>query len=740
MLRYFLFAAVFFQVAFFSKAQTAVFSGQFKNLVTEEPLPFVQIQAISPGMGFAANEKGYFSFQAGPKPLWIKVFSLGFFSDSVLLKPGVFQTVFLKPLDKQLGEVVVSGHLNERLKSESVMPIETYTPVLFKKTWAPNLTEALQLVNGVQTQISCNVCAAPEIRIHGLDGPYTMVLIDGMPIMSSLSAVYGLAGIPSALLKRVEITKGPASALYGSEAMAGTINIITRDPLSSPRFSADVSATSIGETNADFSAKWKKGRASSLLGINMFHYGLPKDMNHDGFADIALQSRVSVFSKWNFERQGQGRSSLAVRLFGEDRMGGQINYGPRWVSGDSVYGESIKTRRVEILGTQSLDKKGKWRLDYALNTHRQDSWYGTNRFESRQNIAFGQLIFTEKRQNLSLVGGLPLRLLHYDDNTPITGSSAVQHLIPGIFAQADYQLSPELLLLGGIRFDRHPAHGLIFTPRTGLRWKCTESGTLRISGGSGFREVNLFAEDHAALSGSRQVIILENLMPEKSWNVNASYEVFINGDKGFSTLEINAFYTRFSNRINADFLTDPDKVIYDNLRGYAVSQGMYVNYSLQLENGFRAMAGLTWMDVYQMERRNTSSGGLERNTQLLAPALSGTFSLSCLWKKWNFDLTGRISGPMKMPVLQNDFRPEYSPVVPLIHFQVRKSIKESWECYAGIRNLLNRVSENPIMRPFDPFDKKIDQNNPQGYTFDTGYHYAPMQGSTFFLGVRYHLD
>ncbi len=716
-----------------------------KDLRTDEGIGFCQFQELSTGRGFATDEKGFYHFDSEESQIQVRLGSAGYKSDTLWLKANAFQTFFLKPNEKQLDEVVISGHLSERLKSETVMPIETYTSTLFKKTWAPSLFESLNLVNGVQPQINCNVCSAGDIQINGLQGPYTMVLIDGMPIMSSLSTVYGFSAIPRSLLKRVEVTKGAASTLYGSEAMAGTINIITKDAASSPRFSADVSTTSIGELNADFSSKWKTGKASSILGINMFHYGLPKDMNQDGFTDIALQSRISVFNKWDFERKGKGKSSLAFRLFGENRWGGQLEFGPRWVGGDSVYGETIKTRRLEVMGTQTLSEKGNLRFDYAFNSHIQNSWYGINRFDASQHTAFGQLVFSEKWNRLNLVAGLPIRFTYYDDNTPATQNEFQlsknkprQTLIPGIFAQADYQISPRFLVLGGLRMDRHPVHGQVFTPRSGFRWKLNENQTIRFSGGSGFRVVNLFTEDHAALSGARKVEIKNELKPERSWNVNTGYEIFINHKKGFSSLEINGFYTRFSNRIVGDFMTDPNKIIYDNLDGYGISRGIYLNYSLQLENGFRAMAGCTWMEAFQMEKGD--QGNWNRNNQIYAPSFSGTFSLSWQKSSWNFDITGRITGPMKMPVLEYDFRPSHSPTVPLFNFQASRNFQESWECYAGIRNIFNVVSRNPIMRPFDPFDKHIDQNNPNGYTFDPGYHYAPIQGSTFYLGVRWHLD
>ncbi len=145
----------------------------------------------------------------------------------------------LKRTDGQLNEVVVSGTLKAVKRLESPVPVEVYSPVFFKKNPTPSIYEALQNVNGVRPQLNCGVCNTGDIHINGLEGPYTLVLIDGMPIVSSLSTVYGLSGIPNSLVERIEIVKGPASSLYGSEAVGGLINIITKNPVNAPFFSAD---------------------------------------------------------------------------------------------------------------------------------------------------------------------------------------------------------------------------------------------------------------------------------------------------------------------------------------------------------------------------------------------------------------------------------------------------------------------------------------------------------------------
>ena len=140
----------------------------------------------------------------------------------------------LSNTENQLNEVVVSGTLKAVKRLESSVPVEVYSPIFFKKNPTASIYEALQNVNGVRPQLNCGVCNTGDIHINGLEGPYTLVLIDGMPIVSSLSTVYGLSGIPNSLVERIEIVKGPASSLYGSEAVGGLINIITKNPTNAP--------------------------------------------------------------------------------------------------------------------------------------------------------------------------------------------------------------------------------------------------------------------------------------------------------------------------------------------------------------------------------------------------------------------------------------------------------------------------------------------------------------------------
>ena len=170
----------------------------------------------------------------------------------------------LKEDANNLDEVVVSGTLKPVSRMETPVPVEVYTPAFLKKNPTSNIFEAMQNVNGVRPQLNCSICNTGDIHINGLEGPYTMVTIDGMPIVRSLSTVYGLSGIPNSLIERVEVVKGPASSLYGSAAVGGLINIITKKPHSAPLFSADIFSTSWLENNIDLGFKSNIGKKQLL--------------------------------------------------------------------------------------------------------------------------------------------------------------------------------------------------------------------------------------------------------------------------------------------------------------------------------------------------------------------------------------------------------------------------------------------------------------------------------------------
>lgn len=695
--------------------------------------------------GAASDTNGIFYFKDLPQGSYtLKIMYVG---DKPLVKKiyidkNTFAEFVIENLPESTDEVVVTGTMKEVNKLESAIPVEIYNPSFFKKNPSPNLFEALSMVNGVQPQLNCNICNTGDIHINGMEGPYTMLLIDGMPIVSSLSTVYGLMGIPNSMIKRIEVVKGPGATLYGSEAVGGIINVITKDPLQSSKLNVDVMSSSYLDYNIDVAGKLKVGKATGLLGLNYYNMSTKWDKNNDGFTDVTLQDRISLFNKWSFERKNNRAASIAARLVYEDRWGGQTSWTPAFRGTDSIYGESIYTKRAEIIGVYQLPiNREKITLQYSYNVHNQNSFYGTTPYFATQHVAFAQMLWDKKiGQRHDILIGLPFRYTFYDDNTlgtqNLDATNQPQNtFLPGLFLQDEFKVTEKLTFLAGGRIDHSNYHGYIPSGRFAIKYSPNKKNTFRLSTGNGFRVVNLFTEDHAALSGARQVIVTRKLNPETSWNVNANYSRFIYHKFGYIGLDGNLFYTRFGNKIIGDFITDPQKIFYDNIKGYAISQGVSLNIDFSFTNGFKFIAGATLMDVYQIENNI-------KVPQLHAPRFSGTYQLSYTFEKikLSFDYTGRVYGPMYLPVVPNDFRPEQSPWFDLANIQVTKKLPFNIEVYGGVKNLWNFLPQNPILRPNDPFDKQVNVNNPNGYTFDPSYNYAPIQTIRGYLGVRWRLE
>jgi outer membrane receptor for ferrienterochelin and colicins len=729
--------------------QTISVKGEVIDLRSEERIKHATVQNVNRQQSVLTDHRGEFTLMVAVGDT-ITITAVGYLSDTVAVSASTRMiSVQLQPATKSLEEVVISGTLREIRKSNSPIAVESYSAKFFKKNASATVFEALSIVNGVQPQLNCNVCNTGDIHINGMEGPYTMVLIDGMPVVSNLATVYGFSGIPANLIKRIEIVKGPSSTLYGSESVAGLINIITKDPGSAALFHADVYATSYDEVNADISAKFKLGKAHSLLGVNMFNFSKRYDVNQDNFTDVTLQKRISLFNKWSFDRKNKLPFQFAVRLLTEDRWGGEMQWNKTWRGTDSIYGESIYTKRMELIGNYGI-KVGSEQLllEYSYNFHHQDSYYGTIPYMAKQHSAFAQLRWNKDIGKHSISAGLPYRFIWYDDNTVatakpdgLTTQPSVQKL-QGLFVQDELKFNDRWTMLAGVRYELTNVQGGIVSPRLALKWNNGHHQVFRFSAGNGFRIVNLFTEDHAALSGAREVVIAESLDPERSWNGNVNYTGTFIPSFGFITLDATLFYTYFTNKIIPDYDTDPQKIIYQNIDGYAVSRGFTLNTDFSFKNRLKIIAGITLMDVFTKEKNQ--NGIAVKQQQILAPKFSGNYAVSYSFPRWKLavDLTGKVFGPQRLPVVPNDFRPEYSPWFTLANLQLTQRIGKKVELYGGIKNLLNFMPENPILRPEDPFDKRVNDvvNNPNGYTFDPSYNYAPLSGRRAFLGVRVNID
>ncbi|QBO57012.1 TonB-dependent receptor [Chryseobacterium salivictor] len=708
-----------------------------------------------------SDSSGVFRFSeipSGHYKVRVKLNDFQPFYKEVVIKENDSLTldINLKATDRgsDIEDVVITGTLKSVRRSDSPVTIEVYSPAYFKKNPTPNIFDALQNVNGVRPQLNCNICSTGDIHINGLEGPYTMVLIDGMPIVSSLGTVYGMSGIPNSLVERIEIVKGPASSLYGSEAVGGLINVITNNPHTAPLFSADLFSTTWGEYNLDVGFKFNAGKKAKVLtGINYFNYQNKIDNNHDNFTDVTLQDRISLFQKWNFQRKENRLFSIATRYMYEERWGGDMRWNKSYRGGDEIYGESIYTSRTEFFGSYQLPVNEKIFLGFSFVNHDQDSRYGETSYIANQKIAFSQLNWDKKAGNHDLLFGAAMRYTYYDDNTAGTSTILGENkpektYLPGVFIQDEIRLAENHQLLLGFRYDYNNIHRNIFTPRMAYKWSVDQNNILRLNAGTGFRVVNLFTEDHAALTGARNVVVLNDLKPEKSYNINLNYtKKMYFGSGSHIALDASAFYTYFTNRIVPDYETNTSQIIYDNIGGNAVSKGFSLNANLNFANGLKFIMGGT-----AMENTITDNGITEH--QILTEKFMGIWAVSYKIRAWKtaIDYTGNISSLMRLPLLgQLDPRKRYSPWWSIQNIQFTYEGFQKFEIYAGVKNILNWTPNKGtpfiISRANDPFNKQVKfdssgqvvatPDNPYALTFDPNYVYAPNQGIRSFLGVRF---
>ena len=230
-------------------------------------------------------------------------------------------------------------------------------------------------------------------------------------------------------------------------------------------------------------------------------------------------------------------------------------------------------------------------------------------------------------------------------------------------------------------------HGDIVTPRINYKLNNVDKSTiLRLSFGSGYRVAQIFTEDHAALTGARDVVFLEELNPERSWNFNANVLKKLYFKQGaLLDIDFSIFYTKFSNKIIPKYDLDPTKIIYSNLIGTSTNQGASLNLNLLIQNGIRLNLGTTFIDSFIKEENFKS-------TPFLTERYQGVLKIE---KKWInsgiiLDITSNTTGPLKLPLLGDlDPRPSFSKTFHIINAQLTKSWNNIFESYCGVKNLLN---------------------------------------------------
>jgi len=742
---------------FFINAQIVKVQGSINS--NDGPLEFATVSIVDSGYGVTSNENGYFEIQVdSSKDNYLLVSYLGYISKKISLKnidKDLKNLVVVLQEDiNGLNEIIVTGSLRDQFVTESPVKVNVITSKKinsFLPSAGSTVKEIIQLINGAQEVIACGVCYTNSISINGLEGPYTSILLDGIPMYGNLASVYGLSGIPSMIIDRIEIVKGPSSTLYGSEAVAGVINIITKNFEDQPYFSLDIQGTSHSESYINLAIVPKVGKSKTYFGSTWDKKNYFKDYNDDGFGDDINFDRFSLFNKWDIFRKSQKKFIINTRYYFEDRRNGvedfmlKDNY-KKLRGSKTVYGESIRTYRFELFGKYEFDFLDDFELNYSYSKHNQNSFYGSDFYKAKQEILFSQFTLKRKFLKHDMLYGLSFRNNMYDDNTSATEqlidgiifNESSNQFTPGIFIQDQYSPSNKISIISGMRVDNYKDHGSIFSPSLHFKYNPGEWLSFRLNAGTGFRIVNLFSEDHAFVTGQREVKILEELQPERSKSIILNSNYIYSGLSGTGNLDLDIFYTHFSNKIIPSY-EDIRYITYKNSKGYAYTKGFSGAWNHTFLNGIAFTLNFNHQIAKYYESNTISN--IEHSPNWTA---SLNFKLP-INNRWSLNTSSNFTGEMQLPVvfdmnsngeLSKFPRPVRSNPFSIHNINISGELNNNHEIYFGLLNVLNfRQKESSLVAFNDP-------NHNKGFSpfFDTSYVYAPNQGVEFFLGYKFNLN
>lgn len=644
-----------------------------------------------------------------------------------------------------LGGATVIGSLSAMKLKESPIRTQVLAGRSLRDIPADDAAEALDFSNGIRENIACGICGTNDIHINGLEGVYTLVLIDGVPLLGGLASAYALDGIPLSMIQQVEVIQGPASARFGSQAVGGVINVVL-NPLRTGQASGSISLDSHERMKLSATATLGSNESPWQIGLDAQRFVNRIDDNDDGMTDApSIERVVATLRHQRSTQKRHWRSTL--RGFAEKRFGGALAFEEQDRGTENEYGERIDLLRGEwLVGGSPRAMKG---ITYqgGMSYHDQRSTYGVTVFNAREFTANAEAFHSgwSWKENRRITGGMSLMWDNYADETP--AESDMNILVPAVYLEhtgssSTLQGTERKIFswIHGLRVEKPSNAELIVAPRVNFKWSPSMNFDVRLNAGRGYRRVHLFTEEHAALDGSRAVSQPDQgLAPESSWNADLSGSWSIGNDAYTASLSGHLFSTVFQDRIYADYDSLPNAIVYRNIEGYGWNRGVGLDALVSGSAGWTCTAGVTFLRSQLLEQ--TENSWLQGEWKLaedieFAPNFTANFGVNYRWNQWGLNLSGQHVGSMRLP-FYDETTSEFSDSFYLMH----GSVQRSWSAKGGkrsgiqntvsvgLKNLTNTVQNGPIIQAESPFSEE----------FDASRIYAPIERRRLFVKFAWNL-
>ena len=459
-----------------------------------------------------------------------------------------------------------------------------------------NLAESFETNPSIDVNFSDALTGTKQIKMLGLTSPYLMITEENIPSVRGASQAYGLSFTPGTWIESVQITKGAGSVVNGYESISGQINTELLKPLNDMPFFLNVygSTDARFELNTHFNKKLSDKWATSL-----FVHGNTRvsknDMNKDGFLDNPLGKQINVLNRYQYYNAESGLVSfINFRYMNDKKQIGEVDFDKDRDRGTTNHwGSEINTERFDVstkmgyvfqdMPYQSIG------FQNAFNSHNQESYFGLNGYDIKQNSFYSNLIFNSIINNTKnkFTTGLNFTYDQYQEFVNVNDYSRIDNSV-GAFFEYTYDNTDNFSLILGGRVDNHNRLGLFVTPRLHLRYNPWEYGVLRFSAGRGKRSANIFAENQQLFASSRTFSILDNggkiygLNPEIAWNYGVSFSQKFRLFNKNAEVGFDFYRTDFQNQAVVDLMQSPQEVLFYNLKGSSFANSFQLEFNYEL--------------------------------------------------------------------------------------------------------------------------------------------------------------
>ena len=724
---------------------------------TRAHIPFVTISLKDTTIGTVSDASGHFflkNLPLGEYTIVAEAIGLKSIEKAIILEQGksieVNFTMEEETLDME--EVVVSATRNETNKKSTATIVNVASAKLFENTASSNLAESIRFQPGLRVENTCGNCGVVQLRINGLDGQYSQILLDSNPIFSSLAGVYGLEQLPVAMIERVEVIRGGGSALFGSNAIGGVVNIITKEPL---RNSLTLSHTSniLESGDAEFNTSLNGSFVSDDHRAGVYLFGMVKDRdaydrNNDGFTDITRMQSETIGFRGYYKTTAHSKLTAEYHHINEHRRGGDnIDEPPHMAEiaeqvDHKIDGGNIRWSYFAPNSRHIFD------IHTSMQAISRDSYYGTgkdpNAYGETKDLTvvagaqysyiFDKCLFMPAQ----FTAGFEYTYNDLDDHS-IGFDRRIKQTVQtaGVFLQNEWHSDKLNFVIGG-RLDKHNMmERVIFSPRANLRYSPHENIGLRVSYSSGYRAPQAFDEDLHIDAVNNQSSIIEldpNLRPEYSHSFSASADLYHNFGRLQTNLLLEGFYTILDD-VFALAKTGVNEAGYIIQTRYnaagAKVRGLNTELKIGIPDVFDVQAGYTFQRSRYDEPEVWSDTVEGEHRMFRSPDHYAYFTATAnITSQFRASLFGNYTGRMLVQhnagyieADRTELTPSFWDMGVKLSYNFRLSNTIGLEINGGVKNI------------FDDFQNDMDA----GPFRDSVYTYGPMMPRTYFLGLKFTL-